>query len=108
LHVLCVGSAKVNLLKNSSFTEEIPMGRPEKRKKMCPCSWDKLCIPKFQGGLGIKDPRKLSHALAAKLVWRLIKNPSTLWALIWQGKYANDIPPQYWIQIEGEISGSPI
>jgi hypothetical protein len=81
------------------------MGRDKKRKKWALVAWEKMCEPKSQGGLGIKDPQSLSQALVAKIYWRWIKIPKAFWARIWQGKYAKDISPQDWIQLEGDKPG---
>jgi hypothetical protein len=83
-------------------------GGPKRERKWALVAWEKMCKPKAQGGLGLKDPQRLSQALATNFFWRWIKNPTTLWARIWQGKYAKDISPQDWIQLEGERPGSII
>jgi hypothetical protein len=86
------------------YSEEFLVGRGTKReKKWALISWEKLCEPKYQGGLGLKDPLKMGQALADKIFWRWIKIPEALWEKIWQDKYARDIPPQDWIRLDGAI-----
>ena len=84
------------------------MGRNKKRKQMGSSPLEKMSEPKSRGGLGLKDPQRLSQALVAKIYWRWIKSSKVLWARIWQGKYAKDISPQDWIHLEGDRSGSMI
>jgi hypothetical protein len=47
-------------------------------KKIVLISWDKLCQPKAQGGLGLRDPFIMNKVLRAKIWWRWLKNPKDL------------------------------
>jgi hypothetical protein len=49
-------------------------------KKIALVSWDKICQPKEQGGLGLRDPSLMNKILSAKIWWRWLKNPKDLWA----------------------------
>lgn len=40
------------------------------------------------GGLGIRSTRAMNLAFLAKLVWRFISNPESLWVQTLAGKYA--------------------
>lgn len=60
------------------------------KKKMAWEAWSHLCKPKKQGGLGFCDLRGFNLALLAKQGWRLIKNPDSLMARIFQARYYPD------------------
>ena len=57
-------------------TEGIPLAK-----------WQLLASPKELGGWGIKNPFLLCQSLAAKTLWRLIKNPYSLWGKVLSSKY---------------------
>ncbi|XP_074313061.1 uncharacterized protein LOC141648366 [Silene latifolia] len=42
-------------------------------------SWDRCCIPKKEGGLGIKDPKTWNKALFGKYVWWIASKKDHLW-----------------------------
>ena len=42
-------------------------------------SWDDLCVPKEEGGLGIRKLRETNRVFALKLIWRLFTQPTSLW-----------------------------
>jgi hypothetical protein len=42
---------------------------------------------KKQGGMGFRDLREFNKALLVKQVWRLLKNPNSLVAIIYKAKY---------------------
>ena len=50
------------------------------RKKMHMVSWDKVCRPRDLGGLGLYSTKARNLALLAKLNWRVMENPNSLWA----------------------------
>jgi hypothetical protein len=47
-------------------------------KKLALISWDKICRPKAQGGLGLRDPLTMNKIPSAKIWWRWMKNPQEL------------------------------
>jgi hypothetical protein len=61
------------------------------RKKIALISWDKLCQPKAQGGLGLRDPFIMNKVLSAKIWWRWLKNPKDIWERLWRKKYAPEV-----------------
>jgi hypothetical protein len=61
-------------------------------KKWALVNWDKLCMPKRQGGLGLRDSGKLNQVMGAKIWWRWLKTPTMSWAQIWTQKYAPLMP----------------
>ena len=46
-------------------------GQKGEEKKMAWISWEKLCIPKSQGGMGFKLLKEFNLALLAKHWWKL-------------------------------------
>ncbi|KAK9078070.1 hypothetical protein SSX86_002127 [Deinandra increscens subsp. villosa] len=42
-------------------------------------SWDDVCLPKAQGGLGIKSLRVRNMALVSKLVWNIVTRKDNIW-----------------------------
>ena len=50
-------------------------------------SWDKICRPRDLGGLGLYSTKARNLALLAKLNWRVMENPNSLWARTLIAKY---------------------
>ncbi|XP_062014134.1 uncharacterized protein LOC133730589 [Rosa rugosa] len=50
-------------------------------------SWDALCNPKEEGGLGFRSLTEFNSAMLEKQAWRIIDNPSSLIARIYKAKY---------------------
>lgn len=42
-------------------------------------AWDDVCLPKEEGGLGIRRLRDTSRVYALNLIWRLFVNSGSLW-----------------------------
>ncbi|KAL3518416.1 hypothetical protein ACH5RR_021005, partial [Cinchona calisaya] len=55
-------------------------GASENKKKMSFVGWDKVALPKQQGGLGIRKSRQANVAALAKLNWRLTEDKNSYWA----------------------------
>lgn len=50
-------------------------------------TWDDLCKPKEEGGLGFRKFTLFNQALLAKQVWRLILQPDSLVAQVFKARY---------------------
>jgi len=50
-------------------------------------SWENICKPCEEGGLGIKNIRKFNFALMAKWKWRLMSEEEGKWKDILKSKY---------------------
>jgi hypothetical protein len=59
--------------------------------KMCWVRWEVVSKPKSEGGLGVRDLRKVNISLLAKWRWRLLFNEGEIWKLILEAKYGNNI-----------------
>ncbi|XP_020871723.1 uncharacterized protein LOC9299799 [Arabidopsis lyrata subsp. lyrata] len=69
---------------------------PEKKKQHL-IAWDRVCLPKAEGGLGIRQAKKVNKALLAKLGWRLLHDRVSLWACVIRSKYhVGDVHDQNW------------
>jgi ribonuclease HI/exonuclease III len=77
-------------------------------KKWALVNWDKLCMPKNQGGLGLRDPGKMNQTMGAKIWWRWLKNPTAAWAQLWKRKYAPHTPEDQLIRHNNHIQGSNV
>ncbi|XP_062005742.1 uncharacterized protein LOC133722901 [Rosa rugosa] len=65
-------------------------------------SWDRLCQPKEAGGMGFRDLHAHNLALLSKQGWRLIRNPGSLLARLYQARYFPN--GDFW---SSELSSSP-
>ena len=56
-------------------------------KKIAWISWEKVCLPKHKGGLGIKEIETFNLALLGKWMWNLMQHQGSLWVAILEAKY---------------------
>lgn len=64
---------------------------PSKKSKWALIKWTDICKPKLEGGLGLQYPEILSKAVAAKIWWRWVENPDSLWGTLWKAKYTSTL-----------------
>jgi hypothetical protein len=50
-------------------------------------SWDKICKPKDEGGIGVRDLKKMNQTLILKLVWQIASQDDKVWIGIMRAKY---------------------
>lgn len=53
-------------------------------------SWERLSMPKREGGLGFRDLEIFNQALLSKQVWRIMQHPNCLMARIIRARYFPD------------------
>jgi hypothetical protein len=53
-------------------------------KKWALVSWDKVCKPKYLGGLGLQDTGKLNSTMGERIWWRWLKTPTEIWSKVWK------------------------
>ncbi|CAN1142695.1 Putative ribonuclease H protein At1g65750 [Linum perenne] len=62
-------------------------GSTSDKRKTHLISWDVVCRPKSEGGLGLKKAKELNEAFMMKLGWLILKAPEKLWVNILASKY---------------------
>ena len=70
--------------------KEFLWGELEGERKVHLVSWENVNKPKQEGGLGIKSTRQVNAAFLAKLVWRLLAEPKSLWSRLLRAKYCDN------------------
>ncbi|XP_059076611.1 uncharacterized protein LOC131875908 [Cryptomeria japonica] len=63
----------------------------EDRRRIPLVAWEKVCLPKALGGLGLTDIKDFNNALLAKRVWRTYGERNK-WNSVWFSKYLNGVP----------------
>ena len=49
--------------------------------------WEMVKHAKNQGGLGIRDPKLMSKAMGAKMIWRMVTGRKEWWKEVIRKKY---------------------
>ena len=62
-------------------------GSASEQNKIAWIRWEKVCLPKVDGGLGVKDIRSFNTALLGKWKWKLFQKQGELWARVIESKY---------------------
>ena len=50
-------------------------------------AWERVCQPKKNGGLGLRDAKSYNEALLMKLSWEVYCNSNSLWVNVIRNKY---------------------
>nr|AID60103.1 hypothetical protein [Brassica napus] len=68
-------------------------------------SWEKICKPKREGGLGIRLAKEMNVALLAKLGWRMLNTEDGLWVNILCKKFrVGELDDASWLVPQGRWS----
>ena len=62
-------------------------GQKNRERKVAWVSWEKLCTPKEDGGMGFRDLKAFNLALLAKQWWRMLQSPNLLVHKVFKVKY---------------------
>jgi len=83
-------------------------GGSGQNRKWALIKWEKVCLPKKAGGIGLRDPENSNKAMGAKIWWRWLAHPHTPWASLWTAKYASNCPMEERICMTEISMGSAI
>eukprot|EP00253_Pinus_taeda_P025096 PITA_25096 len=62
-------------------------GSTGQNRKWALVKWEKVCKPKKQGGLGLRDPQHSNTLMGARIWWQWVSCPKKPWAQLWTAKY---------------------
>ena len=70
-------------------------GKEIVKKGKCLVKWEKVCLPKLAGGLGVKNLRIQNISLLMKILFKFMSHKDIPWVqLIWQEHYNEKKLPQ--------------
>lgn len=81
-------------------------GDSKHSRKVHLVGWDVCCLPKKEGGPGLKNPHLMNEAFLLKMLWKMVCNPRDIWCRVLYGKYGRDHDLK--ISIEKQNSDSPL
>ncbi|CAA7037248.1 unnamed protein product [Microthlaspi erraticum] len=89
---------KSTLAKLDQLTRSFLWGSDGENKKQHLVAWQRVCLPKRDGGLGIRSAAEMNKAMIAKVGWRLLQDQNSLWGGVLRSKYKiGDLSERGWI-----------
>ncbi|CAA7018343.1 unnamed protein product [Microthlaspi erraticum] len=80
-------------------------GSTADKRKQHLISWSRVCVPKEEGGLGIRNSLHMNTSLIAKVGWRLMNDEKSLWARVVRCKYrVGDSHDLSWLRVRSNWS----
>ena len=85
-------------------------GSSNERRKVHLVAWDKVCMKKNNGGLGLRHLKHQNLAFMSKLYWNMVCHKDELWVRVLRTKYrcGNDLLPTIDIARQGSNAWSGI
>ena len=71
----------------TSMIRQFWWGQKKDEKKLAWVSWERMCQPKENGGMGFRDLESFNKALLTKQGWRLQSSNQSLFARVFKAKY---------------------
>jgi len=65
-------------------------GGSEENKKIAWIKWDDICVPKEDGGLGVRRLSEFNVSLLGKWCWRLLVDKEGLWYQVLKARYGEE------------------
>jgi len=63
------------------------LGGSEDHRKIALINWDSVCVPKKEGGLGVRRLREFNLSLLGKWCWRMLNDKKGLWYRVLKARY---------------------
>ncbi|CAL1411451.1 unnamed protein product [Linum trigynum] len=81
-------------------------GSQQGRRRIHLINWETICLPKDQGGLGLRSARELNAGYHMKLAWTMLTKPEELWVQVLKEKYLKAGPSS--VQVRRQSDGSSL
>lgn len=73
--------------KLDSLSRQFVWGSTSDKRRIHLVSWENVCVPKGVGGLGFRSMKNWNSISLAKLAWRFLTEPGSLWVQLIKAKY---------------------
>jgi len=68
-------------------------------------AWDRVCMPKHKGRLGLRKMDTSNKAFQCKLAWQILTNEDSIWTRLMRDKY---IEIKEFLRVITRPTGSPV